>query len=63
MAEQEQKPRRWRWDIIIAAVIVLISVQAVNTVIKSKSDRKFNAEIEKARDEIAVLENDLKLRA
>jgi cell division protein ZapB len=63
MAEQEQKHRRWRWDIIIAAVIVLIAVQAVNTVIKSKSDRKFNTEIEKARDEIAVLGNDLKQRA
>lgn len=63
MTEQEQKPRKVRWDIVITVIIAIIAVQVVNTIIKSNSDKKFNLEIENTRDEIAVLERDLQQRA
>jgi DNA repair exonuclease SbcCD ATPase subunit len=63
MAEQEEKKRRGYWDIVITVILVAVLVQAVNTYFKTKSDKIYNVEIEKARDEVAVLEHDLQQRA
>ena len=62
MAETEEKSHRTR-DIIIAVLIVALCVQAVNTLIKIKSDKTYNAEIEKARDDVAVMQHELQTRA
>jgi cell division protein ZapB len=62
MNEQTQASPRKRRDIIIAVLIVALVVQAINLIFKFNTDKKYNAEIEKARDEIAVLENDLQKR-
>ena len=62
MAEQEEKKRRGWWNIVITIMVVAFVVQAVNTYFKTNSDKTYNVEIEKARDEVAVLENDLQQR-
>jgi len=63
MAENTEKPetgkRKYRRDIIISIIIVLVVVQAVNLFIKIRSDRAFNAEIEQAKEEITILEHEL----
>ena len=62
MVETEKKQRDWK-PIIITIIIVVIVMQAVNILFKVSSDKKYNAEIETARDTIAILQNDLKQRA
>ncbi len=58
--EQPKKDRKkYRRDIIIAVIIVLVIVQAVNLFIKIRSDRAYNAEIEQRKEQITVLEKEL----
>ena len=59
MNDQAENERKFRWDIIITIFIVAVVVQMVNTLLKTKSDKKFNVEMEQARDTIAILEHDL----
>jgi len=63
MTENTEQPRpskkRYRRDIIIAVIVVLVVVQAVNLFIKIRSDKAYNAEIEQAKEEITILEHEL----
>ncbi len=63
MTDNTEQPksgkRKYRRDIIIAIIIVLVVVQAVNLFIKIRSDRAFNAEIEQAKEEITILGHEL----
>jgi cell division protein ZapB len=43
-------------------VIVLVIVQAVNLFIKMRSDKAYNAEIEKAKEEITIMEHEINQR-
>lgn len=67
MAEntEEQKKttrKKYRRDIIISIIIVLVIVQAVNLIIKIRSDRAYNAEIEQAKEQVTILEHELQER-
>ena len=57
--KQGPSKKRYRRDIIIAVVVVLVIVQAVNLFIKMRSDKAYNAEIEKAKEEITILEHEI----
>jgi len=59
---QGPSKKRYRRDIIIAVIIVLVIVQAVNLFIKLRSDKAYNAEIEKAKEEITILEHEVNQR-
>lgn len=63
MTENTEQPRpskkRYRRDIIIAVIVVLVVVQAVNLFIKIRSDKAYNAEIEQTKEEITILEHEL----
>jgi len=63
MTENTEQPKpskkKYRRDIIIAIIVVLVLVQAVNLFIKIRSDKAFNAEIEQAKEEITILEHEL----
>ena len=45
--KQGPTKKKYRRDIIIAVIIVLVIVQAVNLFLKMRSDKAYNAEIEK----------------
>jgi regulator of replication initiation timing len=63
--ENEKKgptKKKYRRDIIIAVILVLVLVQAVNLFIKMRSDKAYNAEIEKAKEEITILEHEVNQR-
>lgn len=66
MTENTEQPRpskkRYRRDIIIAVIVVLVLVQAVNLFIKIRSDKAYNAEIEQTKEEITILEHELSER-
>lgn len=59
---QEPRKRKYWRDIIIAVVLVLVVVQAVNLFIKMRSDKAYNAEIEKAKEEITILQYEVNER-
>ncbi len=58
---KKEKKRYWK-DIIIAVIIVLVVVQGVNLFIKIRSDRRYNAQIEQAKEEITILEHEMQER-
>ena len=60
--KQGPTKKRYRRDIIIAIIVVLVIVQAVNLFIKMRSDKAYNAEIEKAKEEITILEHEINER-
>jgi cell division protein ZapB len=60
--KQGPSKKRYRRDIIIAVVVVLVIVQAVNLFIKMRSDKAYNAEIEKTKEEITILEHEINQR-
>ena len=60
--KQGPSKKRYRRDIIIAVVVVLVIVQAVNLFIKMRTDKAYNAEIEKTKEEITILEHEINQR-
>ena len=60
--KQGPSKKRYRRDIIIAVIVVLVIVQAVNLFIKMRSDKAYNAEIEKTKEEITILEHEINER-
>jgi len=60
--KQGPTKKRYRRDIIIAVIVVLVIVQAVNLFIKMRSDKAYNAEIEKTKEEITILEHEINER-
>ena len=62
MEEPVKKQLDWK-TIGITALIVLIVVQAINLFFFVHTGNKYNAEIETARDSIAVMQNELQQRA
>jgi regulator of replication initiation timing len=63
MTENTEQPKpskkKYRRDIIIAVIVVLVLVQAVNLFFKIRSDKAYNAEIEQTKEEITILEHEL----
>jgi cell division protein ZapB len=59
---REPSKRKYRRNIIIAVIVVLVLVQAVNLFFKMRSDKAYNAEIEKAKEEITILEYEINER-
>lgn len=57
--KKDSSKKKYRRNIIIAVVLVLVIVQAVNLFIKMRSDKAYNAEIEKAKEEITILEHEM----
>ena len=51
--------RRYRRDIIISIIMVLVVVQAVNLFFKIRTDREYNAEMEQTKEQITILEHEL----
>ena len=62
MEETNKKQLDWK-TIIITAIITIVVVQAINTIFFVHTGNKYNAEIEVARDSIAVMQNELQQRA
>ena len=60
--KQGPSKKRYRRDIIIIVIVVLVIVQAVNLFIKMQSDKAYDAEIEKAKEEITILEHEINQR-
>lgn len=57
--KEKSGARRYRRDIIISIIVVLVVVQAVNLFFKIRTDREYNAEMEKTKEQITILEHEL----
>jgi len=60
--KQGPSKKKYRRDIIIVIIFVLVIVQAVNLFLKMRTDKAYNAEIEKAKEEITILEHEVQER-
>ena len=56
--KEKSGARRYRRDIIISIIVVLVVVQAVNLFFKIRTDREYNAEMEKTKEQITILEHE-----
>lgn len=54
-----QSNKKYKRNIIIAIIVVLVVVQGINLFIKYRADEAHNVEIENAKEQITILENEI----